>query len=151
MTEGKSVKPAQMQGAVKAGYNPMGGLKESAVALQMGIGKDRMLEVWQKKVSERKEPWNLCPVCYGKLEPHLQKAKKCFVATAVFASLDAPEVEKLRLFRDRHLMKTPWGRAFTAWYYEAGPAMAAIVDKRPGLKTPLRILLRLVVKATRYL
>jgi hypothetical protein len=53
--------------------------------------------------------------------------EKCFVATAVYGSYDAPEVMKLRQFRDEVLRKTSTGRTFITWYYRYGPYLARVV------------------------
>ena len=41
----------------------------------------------------------------------------CFVATAVYGNVNAPQVQTLREFRDDVLMKNPIGRAFVDFYY----------------------------------
>ncbi len=48
----------------------------------------------------------------------------CFVATAAFGSALEPQVEMLRRFRDRVLLGSVPGRMFTAFYYQASPALA---------------------------
>jgi hypothetical protein len=49
---------------------------------------------------------------------------KCYIATAVYGSLDAPEVLTLRSFRDEALMKSPLGRTFVSVYYKHSPYFA---------------------------
>lgn len=149
MSDLMTVKPAQMQGAVKAGYNPIAGLKETAVASSMGVSAERMMEVWQRKVGERKTNWSICPVCHSKAEQYFQKAKKCFIATAAFSDEDAPEVERLRRFRDEVLMPTPAGRAFVRWYYGAGPHLADFLEMHPLFKSPVQAVLRTVARLMR--
>jgi len=41
----------------------------------------------------------------------------CFIATAVYGDAHAPEVEILRVYRDRVLMQTPLGRKAVEFYY----------------------------------
>jgi hypothetical protein len=48
----------------------------------------------------------------------------CYIATAVYGSLDAPEVLALRSFRDEVLMKSPLGQTFVSVYYEHSPYYA---------------------------
>ena len=67
---------------------------------------------------------------------------KCFVATAVFQDLWAPEVETLRRFRSQVLKRHAWGRRFIAWYWHRGPRFARIVSSRPWLVKALRRLLK---------
>ncbi len=60
------------------------------------------------------------------IEPHgLGKGDDwCFIATAVFRDLDAPQVELLRRMRDRLLLPHAWGRAFVRTYYRWSPPVA---------------------------
>lgn len=67
----------------------------------------------------------------------------CFVATAAFGE-GAPELAVLRRFRDRVLARSAGGRAFIAWYYREGPALAAVVRRRPGLRRATRAGLKVV-------
>jgi hypothetical protein len=53
----------------------------------------------------------------------------CFVATASFGGYDSPNVLVLRELRDGTLAHFALGRAFIAWYYEKGPALAALVER----------------------
>ena len=65
----------------------------------------------------------------------------CFVATVAFGE-GAPELETLRTFRDRVLARSRPGRAFIAWYYREGPALAGVVARRPLLRSATRVALR---------
>jgi subtilisin family serine protease len=49
----------------------------------------------------------------------------CFIATAAFGGVHAPEVILLREMRDRSLLKTSWGRALVRFYYEWSPPVAS--------------------------
>ena len=49
----------------------------------------------------------------------------CFIATAAFGDIDAPQVRLLREMRDRFLLKTTWGRGFVRSYYRWSPPVAA--------------------------
>jgi hypothetical protein len=56
------------------------------------------------------------------------KTDDCFIATAVYGSKDAPQVQALRGFRDDVLAKSAAGRAFTNFYYSgAGEATANFI------------------------
>lgn len=74
----------------------------------------------------------------------------CFIATAAFGSRFEPEVMALRRFRDRFLLKTPTGRAFTAWYYRVSPPIADYIRGRDGLRAAVRALLMPLVLVIRY-
>jgi hypothetical protein len=49
----------------------------------------------------------------------------CFIATAAYGDIDAPQVRLLREMRDRALLKTSWGRGFVKFYYRWSPPVAA--------------------------
>jgi hypothetical protein len=59
--------------------------------------------------------------------------ERCFVATAVYGSYDAPEVLTLRKFRDEVLRKSCAGRAFITLYYRYGPYLARVVKRSATL------------------
>lgn len=70
---------------------------------------------------------------------------RCFVATVAFGE-DAPELDTLRVFRDEVLARSWPGRAFVGWYYRKGPALAAMVERRPVLKRITRSALRVITR-----
>jgi len=65
----------------------------------------------------------------------------CFIATAAFGSSMHPHVQRLRLFRDRHLLSNAPGRAFVAAYYRWSPPIADFIAPRPWLRAVVRALL----------
>ncbi|HJV67251.1 MAG TPA: CFI-box-CTERM domain-containing protein [Geomonas sp.] len=69
------------------------------------------------------------------------KGTGCFIATAAFGFYSAPEVQALRMFRDRYLLTNAPGRAFVAWYYQHGPSGARYLNAHPWLKAPVRVAL----------
>jgi len=69
----------------------------------------------------------------------------CFVATVVYGNVDHPDVRRLRRFRDETLRHTTAGRAFIAWYYRYGPALAEWLEGHRRLKRTARWALRQVV------
>lgn len=52
----------------------------------------------------------------------------CFVATAAYGDRMHPDVVALRAFRDNHLCKTAFGRAFIKVYWTIGPELAKITN-----------------------
>jgi hypothetical protein len=72
--------------------------------------------------------------------PNVKKGG-CFIATAAYGFYSAPQVQALRVFRDRYLMTNPLGRAFVAWYYKYGPIGARFITEHPWLKVPVRVAL----------
>lgn len=77
------------------------------------------------------------------------KSGACFVATVAFPSPFAPEVTRLRSFRDDRLLPNPLGRAFVRLYYQCGPRLARVIAGRPLVLRTVRLLLRLVCKVIR--
>ena len=64
----------------------------------------------------------------------------CFVATAVYGTPEGPKLDTLRDFRDEVLMECAPGRAFVAWYYDHGPAIAEFVRGDERLRTGVRVM-----------
>ncbi len=65
-------------------------------------------------------------------------APRCFVATAVYGSSEAPQVMVLRRYRDAVLLRHRAGRAFVRLYYAVSPGLA----RRLRDVSPVRRLLR---------
>ncbi len=59
---------------------------------------------------------------------------------------DAPQVESLRQFRDRVLLRSTQGRCVVRAYYVVGPYLAEILEKFPLLKNPVRRILEYMVE-----
>jgi hypothetical protein len=66
------------------------------------------------------------------------REKGCFIATACYGSVDAPEVEILRQFRDEHLKTNAAGRAFVRLYYFISPPVARYLATHEGAKRIVR-------------
>jgi uncharacterized repeat protein (TIGR02543 family) len=58
----------------------------------------------------------------------------CFVATAVYGTPLAGEIEVLREFRDGYLLTNPVGQALVDFYYRVSPPVAEFITEHPGLK-----------------
>jgi YVTN family beta-propeller protein len=69
----------------------------------------------------------------------------CFIATAAYGSAMAPEVQRLREFRDRQLMPRGAGRALVAFYYRHSPPVADAIRGQPWARAAVRGLLWPVV------
>jgi hypothetical protein len=54
-----------------------------------------------------------------------KKMRSCYIATAVYGDKEAPEVCRLRRFRDESLNRSRIGRRLCALYYKIGPRLAA--------------------------
>jgi len=69
------------------------------------------------------------------------RSGSCFVATAVFADENAPEVVALRHWRDTRLMRSQGGLLFVHLYEVVGPSLAALVLRWPWTRRLCRPLL----------
>lgn len=78
----------------------------------------------------------------------LQPKKKggCFIATAVYGSDRAPQVELLRFFRDTQLLQSGLGRTAVNFYYREAPPIADVVSSSPILTKSLRFILDIIVR-----
>jgi hypothetical protein len=65
----------------------------------------------------------------------------CFIATAAFGSALHPSVDRLRLFRDRILLQSKFGRYFVDSYYRHSPPIARVIADSNILKASVRVLL----------
>lgn len=75
----------------------------------------------------------------------LSSGGPCFVATVAFGE-DARELDVLRAFRDRRLMRSAAGRGLVDAYYTHGPRLAREVLKRRWLKRTTRLALSTIVR-----
>ena len=65
----------------------------------------------------------------------------CFVATACFGNYYAPEVIKLRRFRDSVIQQNSFGRLFVRLYYACSPSVADFIGRSVFLRRATRVLL----------
>jgi hypothetical protein len=61
--------------------------------------------------------------------------KGCFIATAVYGSVDANEVQQFYFIRDNFLIKSSGGRLFIKFYYAVSPTLAKWIDNKPKIKS----------------
>ena len=74
------------------------------------------------------------------------KSSGCFIATAAFGSPMAIEVDVLRVWRDKSLLRSPWGKKFVAVYYVISPPIAKFIATRSMHRRVTRWLLRPLVR-----
>lgn len=77
-------------------------------------------------------------------------SRNCFIATAAYGSNMHPYVEKLREFRDKHLLTNYFGRKFVDTYYKYSPPIAYVIKDSEFLKAVTRIVLTPVVMFVVY-
>lgn len=81
-------------------------------------------------------------------DPAIKDKSKCFIATAAMGSAEVAEVQTLRSFRDRVLLKHAVGRVVVAAYYEVSPPLARILEENARLRElTARFLIRPLAKA----
>lgn len=70
---------------------------------------------------------------------------KCIIATATYGSELSPEVQLLRNFRDRDILRTFAGsefmKVFNPFYYSFSPQVASVISENNGLKAVMRYVL----------
>lgn len=69
----------------------------------------------------------------------------CFIATAVFGDIDAPEVVALRVFRNEYLCRNRLGRVAVRLYYRISPGIAEQLKRSPRACAIIKAFLRLLV------
>ena len=65
----------------------------------------------------------------------------CFIATAAYGTPFAKEIDYLRKFRDRYLLKNRIGRALVRFYYRHSPPVAEFISKSSLLRKITRFFL----------
>jgi len=78
-----------------------------------------------------------------------KKVSACYIATAVYGDEDAPQVLRLRRFRDERLHATAWGRRLSTFYYRHSPKLAARLRGRKILNGMVRRLLNGLIRLLR--
>jgi hypothetical protein len=69
----------------------------------------------------------------------------CFIATAAFGTPMEPEVDILRIYRERYLKEHGWGRALVRVYERVSPGPARFIARHPALRAVARGALRPIV------
>jgi ribosomal protein L7/L12 len=75
------------------------------------------------------------------------KVSRCYIATAVYGSYDAPEVLVLRRFRDDVLSRSWLGRAFIRTYYTVSPPIARRLENASLVNRLVRRILDRLLKS----
>jgi hypothetical protein len=63
----------------------------------------------------------------------------CFIATAVYGTDTAEEINILRQFRDVVLLASHLGAEFVSLYYEVSPPIAEVISQHDSLRTAVRL------------
>jgi hypothetical protein len=78
------------------------------------------------------------PVAAGYSSSGITVSGDCFIATAVYGSPMAPQVQLLRKFRDLFLLPNPAGKAFVDLYYDYSPPVADFITKHTNIRQLVR-------------
>ncbi|MBU4304165.1 MAG: hypothetical protein KJ893_00840 [Candidatus Omnitrophica bacterium] len=70
----------------------------------------------------------------------------CFIATACYGTMDAPQVKTLRRFRDCFLLKDNLGRQFVSLYYIVSPRIAESIRHNQTIKIICRQYLQPIIQ-----
>ncbi|MCB0421749.1 MAG: hypothetical protein KDD61_12185 [Bdellovibrionales bacterium] len=70
----------------------------------------------------------------------------CYIATSCFDDPFCWQISVLRLFRDRILKKSSWGRWFIYYYYRTSPAIVQWVSDKPKIRLILSQVIGFLVK-----
>jgi hypothetical protein len=77
---------------------------------------------------------------------HCDHCDHCFIATAVYGSYEAPQVIKLRHFRDKKLRTYRLGNLLISVYYKLSPPLARWLKDSPKFAKPVRHILAMLIK-----
>ena len=69
---------------------------------------------------------------------HSSSNEGCFIATTCYGDYDAPEVKKLRTFRDTVLKNTFFGRVTIKLYYWSSPFLVKMIIRNPKVRNVLK-------------
>ncbi len=88
-----------------------------------------------------------CPKC-GKVAkgPKSNKSNDCFIATAAYGTPFAEEIQVLRNWRDKCLIKKDLGKFFVKIYYWLSPSISNVIKSNDNLRKLTRALLNPIVK-----
>lgn len=75
------------------------------------------------------------------IQAHADESGGCFVATAVYGTPLADEVNALRTVRDEMLLNNAFGTGFVDTYYRVSPALADYIAQSPALRVLARAVL----------
>lgn len=96
--------------------------------------------------------YKICSSCYGtgnKIQNQREGkgSGNCYIATVCYEDINAPEVQKLRLYRDEVLSTSKGGLEFINFYYTYSPKVAEwMKDKRILNKIIKTLILNPIVK-----
>jgi len=82
---------------------------------------------------------------FGRKRQYNRTPDGCFIATASYGTPFAQEINILRNWRDKFLIKHTIGRNFIKWYYINSPPIAEFISKKNALKFIVRLLLKPII------
>ncbi len=76
-------------------------------------------------------------ISYGS-EKNFSTLSQCFIATAAYGTDTAEQINILREFRNKVLLRSRMGTAFVSFYYRVSPPIANIISRNEILRTIVR-------------
>lgn len=89
--------------------------------------------------------YSICPFCGVIYKKFMEKG--CFIATVVYGSPYARQVQELRNFRDDILLKSAAGKAFVRFYYHHSPKIARWLEGKKLISSIIRVALEILLVA----
>lgn len=96
-------------------------------------------------------PTGLVAIILGAVAEGTNGGGPCFIATAVYGTPLADEVNTLRTFRDQFLLTNLLGTAFVEFYYDVSPPIAEFVAQHPTVALLVRLILTPLIVASKVL
>lgn len=92
------------------------------------------LEISRMAIEDKVEEMRMAIEEMGRMHGVKSPTKQgCFIATACYGDYDAPEVQVLREFRDRHLLSSKVGYIIVSAYYSISPGIACKLRRHPNI------------------
>ena len=130
--KGTIVSASNFKKAVRNGFNPV----------QLGLFSHSVwtYELWKNNAlnsAASYSDWNICSNCLSKLRPYIDSSNTsnsedssstsndgCYIATACYGDINAPQVFVFRQLRDNFLIKSSLGLKIVKFYYQYSPYWA---------------------------
>jgi len=114
-------------------------LSADIVMIRITLGRiESSMSKIDKMTGERVD--DLCTIREAEEEAkkELDVDDECFIATAVYGTPTAKEIDELRRFRDEYLRKSTIGNKFIQYYYEKSPPIAEFISDHDVVRAMVR-------------
>ena len=83
---------------------------------------------------------------FKRLQKDFRQQRACYIATYAYGSIDHPQVESLRQYRDQVLRRHLGGRILISVYYFISPTLVICFGNRPIVRRSLRKILNFLIR-----